>query len=146
MMTPEQLRALIENDAEALSLAQSGAADQCAKRCMAIAPKVAIETRVGDINIVGLFANPADGEAVCQQIEAVAATNPIVKRAWRWAAPGAPGIDIGNATVRQMLVATIEQGGCGLTPEQMAPIIAASSVAPVITGADVSTAFPFEAE
>lgn len=142
-MTPQELRALIESDPQALSLAQAGAADVCAKRCMEIAPKVIAPTRLGDINIVGLYDNPSDGEAVCQQIETVAESNPVVKRAWRWAAPGAPGIDVGDAKVRAMLTLAVNQGGVGLTQQQAAPMLAAAEVAPTITGADVTTAYPY---
>lgn len=142
-MTPQELRALIESDPQALALASTGAADLCAIRCMEIAPKVVTEKRLGDINIVGLYANPADGEAVCQQIELVAASNPVVKRAWAWSKPGAPGIDVGNATVRAMLTMPIESGGVGLTQQQAVPILSAAEVAPSITGADVTTAYPY---
>ena len=142
-MTPQELKALIQSDPQALSLAQAGAADLCAKRCMEIAPKVVIEKRLGDINIIGLYADPSVGEAVCQQIEMVAESNPVVKRAWKWSSPGSPGIDVGDAKVRAMLTLPIASGGVGLSPQQAAPILSAAETSPSISGADVSTAYPF---
>jgi hypothetical protein len=142
-MSPTELRALIESDSEALALARSGAADLCAARCVVIAPKVVEPKRLGDINIVQLYADPAVGETVCQTIEAVAQSNPVVKRAWRWAEPGKPGLDVGDLRVRAMLTLPVEQGGVGLTQQQAAPILACAEVSPVITGADVSTAYPY---
>lgn len=140
-MTPSELKSLIQSDAEATALANAGNDEACAARCGVIAPKVIVPKRLGDINIVSLFANPADGEAVCQIIEAVANSNPVVHRAWRWAAPAAPGIDVGDPKVRAMLVAPVNLGGVGLTPEQAAPVLAAAEVAQTFTAAQIGEAW-----
>lgn len=140
-MTPSELKSLIESDAEATALANAGNDEACAARCGVVAPKRIVSTRLGDINIVGLFTSPIDGETVCQTIEAVAEQNPVVKRAWRWAAPGAPGIDVGDLKVRAMLVAPTDIGGVGLTQDQAAPIMAAAEHPQTFTAAQIAEAW-----
>lgn len=144
-MTPQQLRTLIESDPQARSLAESGAADLCAARCREIAPKVTTETRVTELTVLAAYPNPADGEAVMQKIEtaAKAATGAVVKRALKWLQPGAPGVDIGDERIRAMLTTPVAAGGVGLTAEQARPLLALAETEPSITGADVSTAWPF---
>lgn len=142
-MTPEELKNLIQSDPQALSLAQAGAADLCAKRCMEIAPKILISQKLTDLGILSLYANPVDGEAVCQQIETIAKTNPVVQRAWKWALPPNDGVDVGNVKVRTLLTTPVASGGIGLSPVQAEPILSVAEVAPNISGADVSTAFPY---
>jgi hypothetical protein len=142
-MSPEELKSLIESDAEALQLASTGAADMCAARCRAIAPKVTQQTMISELSILNLYANPADAETVLQTIEAVAKANPVVNRVLKWLQPGAPGIDIGDARVRGLLVAPVGSGGVGLLPELARPLLAAAEVEPQISGAEVSTAYPF---
>lgn len=142
-MTPEQLRALIESDAQAKALAETGAADLCAARCRSIAPKVTQETRLTELSILSLYGNPLDGETVMQTIETVADTNPVVRRILKWLQPNAPGVDMGDARVRQLLVTPVASGGVGLSPILAAPMLAAAEVEPQISGADVSTAWPF---
>lgn len=142
-MTSEELRALIESDAEARALAESGAADVCAARCRAIAPKVTQQTRATELTILSLYANPADAVLVLQTIETVAQSNTVVAYVLKWLQPGAPGIDIGDARVRQLLVAPVQSGGVGLSEELAAPLLAAAEVEPQISGSDVSTAWPF---
>jgi len=140
-MTPAELKSLIESDAEATALANAGNDEACAVRCGVIAPKVLVPLRLGDINIISLFANPVDGETVCQTIEAVALQNPIVKRAWRWAEPGNPGLDVGDVRVRAMLVTPTNLGGVGLTQEQAAPILAAAEQQQRFTAAQIAEAW-----
>lgn len=142
-MSPEELRILIESDSEALRLASTGAADLCAARCRAIAPKVTQVTRVTELTILSLYANPVDGETVLQTIETVAQSNAVVKRILPWLQPGSDGLDIGDARVRQLLVAPVQSGGVGLPEELARPLLAAADVEPQITGADISTAYPF---
>lgn len=142
-MSPQELKALIESDAEAKRLASTGAADLCAARCREIAPKVARQTMVSELSILNVYPNPADAETVLQTIEAVAKANPVINRVLKWLQPGAPGIDIGDARVRGLLVAPVQSGGVGLSQELARPLLAAAEVAPEISGADVSTAWPF---
>lgn len=142
-MTVEELRALIESDAQAKALAETGAADLCAARCRAIAPKVTQLTRVTELSILSLYSNPADAVTVLKTIETVAATNAVVGYVLKWLQPGAPGVDVGDARVRQLLVAPVQAGGVGLSAELARPLLAAAEVQPQISGADVSTAWPF---
>jgi hypothetical protein len=142
-MTVEELRALIESDADAKAMAETGAADLCAARCRAIAPKVTQQTMISELSILNLYANPVDAETVLQTIETVGKSNPVVRRVLKWLQPGAPGIDIGDARVRQLLVAPVQAGGVGLSAELARPLLAAAEVEPQISGADVSTAWPF---
>ncbi len=142
-MTVDELRALIESDAEAKALAETGAADLCAARCRAIAPKVTQLTRLTELSILSLYSNPADAVTVLKTIETVAATNAVVGYVLKWLQPGAPGVDVGDARVRQLLVAPVQAGGVGLSAELARPLLAAAEVEPQISGADVSTAWPF---
>jgi len=142
-MTTDELKALIESDSEATRLASTGAADLCAARCREIAPKVTRQTMVSELSILNVYPNPADAETVLQTIEEVAKANPVVNRVLKWLQPGAPGIDIGDARVRGLLVAPVQAGGVGLNQELASPLLAVAEVAPEISGADVSTAWPF---
>jgi hypothetical protein len=142
-MSPEELKSLIESDSEAKRLASTGAADLCAARCRVIASKVTQSTMVSELSILNLYPNPADAETVLQTIEAVAKANPVVNRVLKWLQPGAPGIDIGDTRVRQLLTAPVQSGGVGLSTELARPLLAAAEVEPQISGADVSTAWPF---
>jgi hypothetical protein len=142
-MSPEELKSLIESDPEATRLASTGAADMCAARCRAIAPKVTRQTMISELSILNLYANPMDAVTVLQTIEAVAKANPVVGYVLKWLQPGAPGVDIGDARVRSLLVAPVQSGGVGLSPELARPLLASAEVAPEISGADVSTAWPF---
>jgi hypothetical protein len=142
-MTPAELNTLIRSDPQALALASSGAADLCALRCMDIAPRVVVRKLMTDVEILALYASPADGEEVCQIIDTAARTNAVVSRVWKWAMPPNSGIDVGDARIRSLLTMPVAQGGLGLTQAQAAPILAAAEVQQTITGADVSTAFPY---
>ena len=142
-MSPEELKSLIESDTEALRLASTGAADLCAARCRQIATKVTTSLMATELTILNLYPNPEDAETALQTIEAVGKANPIVGRVLKWLQPGAPGIDLGDARVRGLLVAPVQAGGVGLTAELARPLLAAAEVEPQISGADVSTAYPF---
>jgi hypothetical protein len=142
-MSPQELKALIESDAEATRLASTGAADLCAARCREIAAKETRETLLTELSILRLSADPIAAETILQTMEAIAEQNQLLKRALKWMQPGAPGLDFGNPVVRSMLTMPVEQGGVGLSEEQARPLLAAAEVEPQISGADVSTAWPF---
>lgn len=143
-MTPSQLRMLIESDAEALQLARSGAADLCAKRCMMIAPKVRVSKMLTER---GLYAElgPLVAETILQKLEGYAQAgqtfSALVKRFLKWLEPTNDGVDFGLQDTLDMAGA-LTQGGL-LTAEEYAAINSISLVPPTITGADVSTAYPF---
>lgn len=141
-MTPSELRALIEDDPIARAAAEKGDDETCAARCRSIAPPVLVPCRVADINIVGMFDNPEDGEAVCQQIEAVAQANPIVRRALKWILEtSSPGLDLGEPKIRHLLTLPVASGGVGLTSDQASPLLRAAERQPNITAADVAVAW-----
>ena len=141
-MNPIELKALIAGDPQARAYAEAGNDETCAARCRSIAPPVLASCRVADINIVGMFDDPSAGEAVCQQIEAVAQANPIVKRALKWIVEtSSPGLDLGEPKIRHLLTLPIANGGVGLTAEQAAPLLRAAERQPNITAADVAVAW-----
>ena len=146
-MSPVELRALIESDAEALALARSGAADSCAARCVAIAPKVRASKTLTER---GLYQElgPTVAETILQKLEgyavAGAAYSAIVKRFLKWLEPANEGVDFGLQNTLDM-AGLLYQGGL-LTVDEYTAIDGLSKVAPTITGADVSTAYPIPPE
>jgi hypothetical protein len=144
-MSPEELRALIESDSEALQLASTGAADLCAARCRAIAPKVTQETRLRWNRIFDLYgSNLARAATVQSKIKAAGQKSELVAEIVEsLKASSQDPCNIGSPTVRFLLTASTESGGIGLTQEEAHPLLAAAEVEPQISGADVSTAWPF---
>lgn len=141
-MNQIELKTLIAGDPQARAYAEAGNDESCAARCRSIAPPIIVSCKVADINIVGMYDDPADGEAVCQQIEAVAQANPIVKRALKWIVEtSSPGLDLGEPKIRHLLTLPIASGGVGLTSEQAAPLLKAAERQPYITAADVAVAW-----
>jgi hypothetical protein len=141
-MNPIELKALIQSDPQARAYVEAGNDESCAARCRSIAPPTIVSYKIADINIVGMFDNPADGEAVCQQIEAVAEVNPIVRRAVKWILEtSSPGLDLGEPKIRHLLTLPISSGGVGLTAEQAAPLLRAAERQPNITAADIAVAW-----
>jgi hypothetical protein len=143
-MSPVELRALIESDAEALALARSGAADLCAARCVVIAPKIRASKVLTER---GLYANlgPAIAETILQKLEGYAEAgqeySALVKRFLKWLEPSNDGVDFGLQDTLDM-AGLLYQGGL-LTLEEYTAIDGLSKVAPTITGAEVSTAYPY---
>ena len=143
-MTPAALKTLIESDAEALALARSGAADLCAKRCMQIAPKIRQSTTLTERGLYNEL-GPTMAEIILQKLEGYAAASQeysaLVKRFLKWLEPNNQGVDFGLQSTLDM-AGLLAQGGLLSAPEYAA-ISGLSLVAPTITGADVSTAYPF---
>jgi len=143
-MSPTELRALIESDTQALALARSGAADLCAARCVVIAPKVRSSKTLTER---GLYQElgPAVAETILQKLEAYSLAgadySAIVKRFLKWLEPANQGVDFGLQSTMDM-AGLLYQGGL-LAVEEYTAIDGLSKVAPTITGADVSTAYPF---
>lgn len=143
-MSPTELRALIESDQQALALARSGAADLCAARCMVIAPKIRASKTLTER---GLYQElgPAVAETILQKLEgyavAGAAYSAIVKRFLKWLEPSNEGVDFGLQSTLDM-AGLLYQGGL-LTVEEYTAIDGLSKASPTITGAEVSTAYPF---
>lgn len=139
-MTPAALKALIESSPEAMAAVAAGNDTLTAQIAASIAPKEIRETLIGELGIFKLAADPTTAETIMQTVEAVADANPVVKRMLKWMQPGAPGIDFGDTRVRTMLTAPLQDGGLGLAPEVVAPILAATEHEPTITAADVAAA------
>ena len=95
----------------------------------------------------GLYAElgPLVAETILQKLEGYAQAgqpfSALVKRFLKWLEPTNDGVDFGLQDTLDMAGA-LTQGGL-LTNEEHAAINSVSLVAPTITGADVSTAYPF---
>jgi len=75
---------------------------------------IIVSTPVTELGILAAFP-PDEAERVLQSIEAVAQQNPVVARASRWMAPGAPGLDFANPAVRGAIDGMV---GVAITREQ----------------------------
>lgn len=135
-MTDQQLHDLIFADATAKALADAGNDTAAAERASAIAPKVPVSTLVTERTVYAAFANPADGEAVLQALEAAGQQNVVVARAIKWLKPGEGGLDVGHLATRGMLDFLQSQGV--LTAGQVATIKAIGEQRPQISPSDVS--------
>lgn len=149
-MTPEELRNLIEGDAQAKAYFDSGNDSACAVRCGEIAPPVLVELKLSEIGIMLIYANdPMAGETVLQTFEAVAAGgSPIVKRLLRFMGPEVTPEkhpDFSLAPIRSALTTPVQSGGLGLTTEQAAPILRAAERQPTVTHLDIAAARNLEA-
>jgi len=144
-MSPQELKALIESDAEATRLASTGAADLCAARCREIGPRVVQETRLRWNRIFDLYgSNLAMASTVQAKIKAAGAKSELVSEIVEsLKASSQDPCNIGSPTVRALLTTPTTNGGIGLTAEEARPLLQAAEVAPDISGADVSTAWPF---
>lgn len=108
-MNIERLRAELASDPLGRGYAQMSAAAAAAR--MNLADRVTVEERfVNERTIVSSYANPADGEAVLQALEAAAQANAIVARAMKWMSPDQQGIDVGHAGTRAVLDALVGAG------------------------------------
>jgi hypothetical protein len=136
------LKEIILSDPRAKELADMGAADECAKRCEEIAPKVFREFFVTERSIVAIYSDPMMAETVLQKIEAVAKHNPLVARMSKWLGVGSTGIDIGNEKTRRILTTPIDQGGIGLTESETKELFEAAMTKPSISGVDVTNILP----
>lgn len=128
-----ELKTLIESDVEALAFANSGNWKSCAERCTIISPPVLVETLLTELGILRVFSNPIAAENLLQKIELVAQNNPLVARVLKWLRPGSNGVDFGNITVRTMLVTPVEQGGVGLTQEEVAELLSSAEKPKIFT-------------
>ena len=135
-MTPEELKALIEGDAESHVLALKGDYIRCAARCVEIAPKNLRETMLTERGVIAAFTDPNAGEAVLQALEAASAVIPLVKRALRWL--DGKGLDIGLQSVRDMLDQL--QAASVLTADQVTTLKGVAEYAPVITHEQIALA------
>jgi hypothetical protein len=103
-ITVQQLHDIIKNNAAAKKLADEG---NDSGALAAIKPdlptEVVEESFFTELSILSAFSNPMDAETCLQKLETTAESNPILKRVLKWIAPGAKGLDFGNASVRAQL-------------------------------------------
>lgn len=140
-MTSEELRALIDGDAQATSAKDAGDWHACATRCREIAPRQIVPHLVAELGVVAAYAEPRDAITVLTTIDTLATSNPMIAIAKRWMAPGAPGIDIGDARTRAMLTTPVDQGGIGLSNELSRPLLALAEREPEITAKEIQAAY-----
>lgn len=129
------LEELIRSDELALSLAQAGSDDACAKRVSEIAPKVHAEMRLTEIGLYKLL-GPQLAESTLQKLESVAEQNRIVKRALSWLVPANGGLDFGDESTLAMLSQLHEDGV--FTDDEYVAITSLSLVPQTISSIDIT--------
>lgn len=142
-MTPQELKALIDSDTQATNLAAVGNDAACAARCSAIAPKLLQSTRLSELGILGLYANPVDGMTVLGTIEAIATQNALFAKVLSFMQPGVAAEclpDFALPAMRAALTLATNLGGLGLSEQLAAPILRAAEIPETITANEVSTA------
>lgn len=141
-MTPAELRALIESDAEATAFANAGNDEACAIRCGVIAPMVRVSTTLTER---GLYKElgPVMAETVLQKLEGYAAAeqaySALVKRFLKWLEPNNDGVDFGLQSTLDMAGA-LTQGGL-LSTEEFAAINLLSLAPQTFTAAQIAEAW-----
>ena len=141
-MTPAELRALIESDAEATAFANAGNDEACAARCSIIAPMVRVSTMLTER---GLYAElgPTMAETILQKLEGYVSANhtysAVVKRFLKWLEPTNDGVDFGLQSTLDM-AGLLAQGGL-LTAEEYVAIDALSLAPQKFTAAQIAEAW-----
>lgn len=99
------------------SLSDEDCAAACNDGVGTYAVTVIEPTKIDELDVLGAFADPADGEALLQKLEAVAESNAVVKRALKNLPQGEGGVDVGHSLVRATLDALV--GTAGITQEEI---------------------------
>lgn len=137
MITDTELRALVDSNGQLRMLVRGNDITptrdvEAAALAMTLLPKQVTEgSRYTELGIIAAFADPAAGETVLQTLEALAESNPLLARMLRWLAPGAPGLDFGNAALRAAINAYHEAGH--LTTTQCDTLLGLGEQDPVVT-------------
>lgn len=141
VMTPQELKALIESDTQAANLYNERRFGDCSVRCCEIAPKVPKQLKLSFAGLLSLYQhNTSLGMAIIEKLRQVAAHNKLVAELLPFMAATADATgwpDFSLPPIRQTLIAPEEQGGIGLTLEQAAPIFVAGEQPDTITGLDI---------
>lgn len=141
-MTPQELKALIQSDAQALALAQAGNDEACAARCSEIAPLVRVVTMLTERGLYDRL-GASVAETILQKLDAFSETAdpmaPIVRRVLRWLEPTNGGTDFGAVELLYM-VDQLETKSV-LTAQEVDAIDALSLVPQTVTAAEVAVAF-----
>lgn len=101
-MSIDQLIAELESD----PLARGYSGMSAAEVVVSLNTKDRVQVRdvyANERTILAAFANPADGEAVLQKLEAAAESNALVARAVKWLQPAQGGINLGDPSTRAIL-------------------------------------------
>lgn len=140
-MTPQQLKALIDSDAEATQLANAGNDAACAARLTAIAPKVTVFCQLTDRGLYQRL-GPVVAETILQKLEGYAAAQQqyslIIKRFLKWLEPANEGVDFADPLLL-MLCDGLTAGGL-LTEAENTAIKSLSLRDQVITPEQVTEA------
>ncbi len=99
--------------------------------------------RISELGLLALYADPVQGETVLQTIEAVAQSNPVIKRVLKFMQPGVPESSLPDFSlpgVRLALKAPTNLGGLGLSNELAQPLLDAMEVPDVVSAIEVSDA------
>lgn len=142
-MTPQEIRTEILASQELRALIESGQDATIAARLTEDMPGKIVPLRISELGLLALYANPADGEAVLQTIEQVAAGNPIIKRVLKFMQPGVPENSLPDFSlpgVRLALKTPIVAGGLGLSDALAQPLLDAMEVADNVSANEVSAA------
>lgn len=136
MVSIETLRNLTQSDLVSQELAHRADDNALAKRLSEIAPPVYRECRLSRLGLLSLYANPQDGLAVLQAIDAAKVGNPLIAEVARFMEPGVDALmlpDFGLPSIRAALTLPVAQGGLGLSAELAEPILRAGQQQPIIT-------------
>ena len=141
-MSPAELKALVQSDAEATALANAGNDEACAVRCGVIAPKVRIETVLTERGLYDRLGAML-AETILQKLEGFAASQepmaPVVKRFLKWLQPANGGADFGSPQALEMCH-MLMLGGL-LTQDECDAIHALSLVSQTFTAAQIAIAW-----
>jgi hypothetical protein len=138
----QSLRQLIKLDEQATALFQQGRYGDCAVRCVELAPKVPKPLQISKLGIIAIYSHDSAMAAqVLAALESAAKVNPIISVMVSFMGPGNPESSLpnfGDPNVRAALTAP-QPMGLGLTPQQAAPLLAASEQPDTITGQDIES-------
>lgn len=141
-ITQAALAELIQSDAQAKQLFEQQAFGDCAIRCCEIAPRVPKVLRLSKIGVLNVYiADRATGHLLLKRLAELAKTNPDAALMIEFMGPGNPESsfpDFGLPEIRMALTAP-QPMGLGLTPQQAAPLLAASEQPDRITGQDIES-------
>lgn len=138
-MTPQQLKALIDSDAEATSLFAAKQDAECAARCVTISTATHQPTeQLSDRGMYKLL-GPTVAETILQKLKTYSGLGQeyslVVARFLTWLEPNNQGVDFGDPALLQ-LCDGLTLGGL-LTNDENQAIKSISLKKPTITAADI---------
>jgi hypothetical protein len=142
-MTPQEIRTEILASNELRAMIVAGQDEAVAKQLTETMPGKIVSLRISELGLLGIYADPSQGETVLQTIEAVALQNPIIKRVLKFMQPGVPEASLPDFSlpgVRMALKAPVEMGGLGLSDALAQPLLDAMTVPDVVSAIEVSEA------